>query len=200
MKPSCFRLYNYAVENLHADKLLKEQRGKSGGNPIKWTVREEGGVEVLHRWLICLKIQALLTTMSVGQLRPPLGGRDGRGYVWETPVRAAPQSRQVTVRGRLRLTWRNNCEAGRWSHRTSVSLLIWLKEGCQGFERWIQISGQAQLRTEPLSRCCWSGRQQIARATKIKQPYFCSPRLRTGASAFPSAWPPLTRLCLFYES
>lgn len=43
MKPSCFRLYNYAVENLHADKLLKEQRGKSGGNPIKWTVREEGG-------------------------------------------------------------------------------------------------------------------------------------------------------------
>lgn len=32
------------------------------------------GVEVLHRWLICFKIQALQITMSVGQLRPPSGG------------------------------------------------------------------------------------------------------------------------------
>lgn len=46
-EPSCFGLYNYTVESLHADKLLKEQRGKEEGNPIKWNVRE-GGEKVSH--------------------------------------------------------------------------------------------------------------------------------------------------------
>lgn len=43
---SCFLLYNYTVESLHGDKLLKEQRGKEG-NPIKWDVRE--GEEKVQR-------------------------------------------------------------------------------------------------------------------------------------------------------
>lgn len=47
-EPASFFLHNnYTAENLHADKLLKEQKEENnGGNPIKWNARvggEEGG-------------------------------------------------------------------------------------------------------------------------------------------------------------